>query len=51
MTVPNGDENIINAVAIIVSDLHNFGIQLFFEHGHIQSDEIGAVSLFGNTSV
>ena len=51
MTVPNGDENIINAVAIIVSDLHIFGIQLFFEHSHIQSDEIGAVSLFGNTSV
>ena len=51
MTSPDSDENIINAVAIIVSDLHIFGIQLFFEHSHIQSDEIGAVSLFGNTSV
>ena len=51
MTRPNGDEKIINAVAIIVADLHIIGTQFFFEHGHIQPDEIGAVSLFGNTSV
>ena len=51
MTRPDGDEKIINAVAIIVADLHKVGIQFFVEHGHIQSDEIGAVSLFGNTSV
>ena len=51
MTSPDSDENIINAVAIIVADLHKVGIQFFVEHGHIQSDEIGAVSLFGNTSV
>ena len=51
MTSPDGDKNIINAVAIIVADLHKRGTQFFVEHGHIQSGKIGSVSLFGNTSV
>ena len=51
MTRSNGDEKIINTVAIIVADLDIVGTQFFFEYGHVQSDEIGAVSLFGNTSV